>query len=590
MKKIMLLTFVLSTISLVIADEITFQTIPLSTEAYSQDDPLGVSALKLLVDRTNETNLAEIPFFGEWYYEDVPVPVLQAPGYFFEENWYIYLDNGTTNEQGQANGDWAIAEEVDPDATRLTFTYNNQTFYANRILTNQGYTLGSQTNIALLSTNSVHGNTLIQGSIVQGFDVVNRSKKVGPYSASYGLAIATERYSHAEGGGVEDWHTNTFGAVITTTTAAAPYSHAEGSHTYACGNRAHAEGQLTTAYGKSSHAEGDNTVAYGRSAHAEGFRTVALAPTTHTEGTNTYAKGSCSHAEGFSSTLCPTSTWRGVSEAQLVQLWRTNESPFSISFGFASHVEGADCMTVKKFSHAEGSRTITLGAWSHSEGSNTCAYGESSHIEGSSSRIAPTNCLKSASETAIIEAWTESLFSMALGVAAHVEGGNNLALKNFTHAEGYKTVAQGLHSHAEGYNTRAIGLRSHAEGQDTITYGQCCHAEGLGGIATNNYCHVEGYNTEGTQYYSHSEGYGSVAGNNRIREQATLTSTSVGYVSHAEGTWAYGNSSHSEGKGTTAFGLGSHAQGYGSRTLLSDCFVYFTGSGTAYTSSIDHAL
>ena len=120
------------------------------------------------------------------------------------------------------------------------------------------------------------------------------AKAEGYASHAEGAAHAIGRYSHAEGGGnsIEEGHP-------TRSTAEGPYSHAEGTHTYAIGNGSHAEGQLTIARNNGSHAEGKYSIADGLYSHAEGFITKANAGDSHAEGGYTIAEGMYSHAEGF---------------------------------------------------------------------------------------------------------------------------------------------------------------------------------------------------------------------------------------------------------------------------------------------------
>lgn len=122
-----------------------------------------------------------------------------------------------------------------------------------------------------------------QGSHAEGWNSSaynTGSHAEGANTTSYGYA------AHAEG-----WSTS----------ANEGGAHAEGYKTTAYGKGAHAEGQNTSAYESTSHAEGYKTYAVNVGSHAEGYNTTAT-PYTHAEGSNTYASGSQgAHAEGSGS-------------------------------------------------------------------------------------------------------------------------------------------------------------------------------------------------------------------------------------------------------------------------------------------------
>ena len=202
--------------------------------------------------------------------------------------------------------------------------------------------------------------------------------------------------------------------------------------------------------------------------------------------------------------------------------------------GYIGHAEGHHTKASGMRAHAEGYYTISKGSSSHAEGQHTRADGQASHIEGhSNSDVSDETVAKNIDE--IISDWNATKFSLARGVASHVEGKDNLGLGNESHAEGFQTVARGNYSHAEG--------------SGTVANGQCSHTEGSGTTASANFSHAEGANTNASGVSSHAEG---------------TTTTASGQSSHAEGclTHATGGYSHAEGYFTTASGETSHAEGY----------------------------
>lgn len=249
------------------------------------------------------------------------------------------------------------------------------------------------------------------------------------------------------------------------------YSCAEGGYTYAIGQYSHAEGYYTTAFGISSHSEGGSTgaaltqigslgtdttnsdiittwdtkkfslakgnsshvegmdcLALGDYSHAEGYGTTASGKYSHTEGYYTTALGENSHAEGYSTNAVynqipdlSTST----SNDDIITAWNSNK--FSLAKSEHSHVEGYNCLALKRYSHAEGFETIASGFSSHAEGGHTKALYEDCHAEGSG-----TN---------------------ASGFASHAEGSDTNASGFTSHAEGYYTIASGSYQHVQGkYN------------------------------------------------------------------------------------------------------------------------------------------
>lgn len=289
------------------------------------------------------------------------------------------------------------------------------------------------------------------------------SKAEGYASHAEGAAHAIGRYSHAEGGGnaIEEGHP-------TRSTAEGPYSHAEGSHTYAKGGMTHAEGNLTIAEGYGSHAEGSKTLTTGNTAHAEGMNTVAGVGDRPTISTNTEA-------------------------------------------GNYSHAEGNGTQASGNSAHSEGKHTLAEGSYSHAEGLNTRASGQNSHAEGhSQNNVSDETVVKS--NDGIIEDWNDNKFTLAKGAASHAEGKDNLALGARSHAEGYQTTASGSNSHSENFSTKATGANSHAEGASCEAKGERSHVEGFHTETNNASEHAEGSYNKSNPYTRHSVGIGTGTG------------------------------------------------------------------------------
>lgn len=429
------------------------------------------------------------------------------------------------------------------------------------------------------------------------------TRAIGDESHSEGAGCeASGNHSHAEGGGAIASGTESH-AEGSGTKATGYSAHAEGAGCEASGSGSHAEGQGTRATNGGTHAEGGGTLASGFQAHAEGSGTTSRGMSTHAEGGGTTAYGDYSHAEGesygFPSTLNLTSS---TTNDEIINVW--NSSKFSLAKGKASHVEGNNSLALGFYSHAEGSGTLTSGYcshaegnitvasgdyshaegqltttggyYSHAEGQKTLASGSSSHAEGQSSYI-PLAVIKITSTTSddeIINAWNSKKFSLAKGIASHVEGTDNLALEDNGHAEGSCTTASGGSSHAEGSYTTASGSYSHAEGGgwgwqylnsgSPKATGHCSHAEGGGAvIASNNCSHAEGYSTESTGNASHAEGAGSIATGMGAHAEGMYYADSSTSPTIIIRTTADSEGAHAEGMGCRAkSGRGTHAEGY----------------------------
>ncbi len=122
-------------------------------------------------------------------------------------------------------------------------------------------------------------------------------------------------------------------------------------------------------------------------------------------------------------------------------------------------------------SYAEGVYTTASGTASHALGYSTTASGYASHAEGESSNLISaviSDFSSSTTNNTIITTWNTKKFSLAKGIASHIEGKDNLALGETSHAEGNSTIAKGNCSHAEGYWTKASGQYQHVQGKYNI--------------------------------------------------------------------------------------------------------------------------
>lgn len=168
----------------------------------------------------------------------------------------------------------------------------------------------------------------------------------------------------------------------------------------AIGNYSHAEGYQTKAIKNSSHAEGSGTKSSGDYSHAEGVGTTAL--------------GESSHAEGNSSSALPKTINTSTSNNDIISIWDSAQTKFSLAKGKSSHVEGSDNLALANYSHSEGLYTIASAYYSHAEGLRTKAT---------------SSC---------------------------------------AHAEGGLTKAEGLYSHSEGHGTIAYSKNQHVQGSYNI--------------------------------------------------------------------------------------------------------------------------
>jgi len=153
------------------------------------------------------------------------------------------------------------------------------------------------------------------------------------------------------------------------------------------------------------------------------------------------------------------------------------------------------------WAHAEGWGTRAAGFGAHAEGRATSALGSGAHAEGYSSNSLPNTITTSTSNTAVIETWNTSKFTLAKSGKSHVEGQNTLALSDGSHAEGYETISQGSGSHSEGYHTQANKIATHAEGYGTIADGNYQHTQGKYNSieSADNYAHIVGNGASDTE-------------------------------------------------------------------------------------------
>ena len=168
--------------------------------------------------------------------------------------------------------------------------------------------------------------------------------------------------------------------------------------------------------------------------------------------------------------------------------------------GQYSHAEGQNTTASGQSSHAEGEGTTASGYISHAEGENTTASGESSHAEGcSSSSISDADV---STQEELIYLWeNDELFSLAYGLASHVEGYDCLAFGEASHAEGNENIVRGDQCHAEGNRNYSNGTASHVEGGNNTT--------------SNDYEHAEGRYNKSNTGTRHSVGIGTSSNNKK---------------------------------------------------------------------------
>lgn len=241
----------------------------------------------------------------------------------------------------------------------------------------------------------------------------------------------------------------------------------------------------------------------------------------------------------------------------------------SISLGRRSET------TIGDNSVALGANVTASGYYSFAEGVNTTVINYYSHIEGKSSNSVMDKItdFKDIDYYNLKYAWDRDKFSLAKGMACHVEGKDNMGL--------------GDYSHAEGDSTATIGIASHAEGSWTIASGTASHAEGSNTEASGAYSHTEGHNTRASGGGSHAEGFGSVAIGNGSHAEGHNTKSN-GEYSHAEGfgTNANGDYSHAEGEGTTANGEHQHVQGKHNIEDTENRYAHIVGNGIKVNETI----
>ena len=386
------------------------------------------------------------------------------------------------------------------------------------------------------------------------------------------------------------------------TVAIGDNSHSEGRKTAALGNHSHAEGVITQAAGAASHAEGILTQANGDNSHAEGDNTKAginaipadvlsVCGTTVLRLSSSFGdlRNSISFYDlsygdlryyyknntkiefgNLASTIVEyNGSYTYITASTELPTYLINQE-ISIYNPRFSRIENEqiypDGNPYNRFgyaSHAEGYDTISLGEGSHAEGDSTKAYGDFSHAEGYSTE--------------------------ALGYYSHAEGYSTEALGDDSHAEGFSTIALGEGSHAEGEGTLAgyIGYYStnvlngnielNNNGNDlsdvfivgqSIVFDDRDNANAYGFVQTT--ISAVTYNTPFTYITLDNT---SVNGPSNIYlpndPNPRLGNQSIGSYSHAEGsnTASLGRYSHSEGYQTLSIGRASHSEGEGTIAL-----------------------
>ena len=370
------------------------------------------------------------------------------------------------------------------DATEVGFIYYDEDFdlhfTATRTRTDIiGYTLGSNTNQVLVSTNLVNERLYyaeyfcppwITNEVYKG-----SATETNLYRVSYAGRIYRRSFTTNEVAVVPPMEDSRWIDITDTflrqnpncraegfgTSALGKYTHAEGYRTRAAtdvsigSTGAHAEGSKTEALGDASHAEGRTTKADMHAAHAEGLSSHANSQYAHAEGELTTTYGRAAHAEGYGSVAGVVTDRDGTTTN--VSAYAHAEGMKTRAIGLGTHAEGTNTVASAVAAHAEGNGAQALGPFSHAEGGirgnkKSIAYGQSAHAEGEGAG--------------------------AFGKGSHAEGGSTVATNSYAHAEGLETIAAGINAHAEGKWTQARKDNTHAEGVYTIADHKGVHTDG----------------------------------------------------------------------------------------------------------------
>lgn len=425
---------------------------------------------------------SDTPTFSEWTFSNVSdgITDIQQPVFLpfgDEPIWDV-----TFGYDGQTLTAYAFV--TDEYATNLAFEYDDEGLNLHLTATRTrtdiiGYTLGSNTNQVLVSTNLVNERLYyaeyfcppwITNEVYKG-----SATETNLYRVSYAGRIYRRSFTTNEVAVVPPMEDSRWIDITDTflrqnpncraegfgTSALGKYTHAEGYRTRAAtdvsigSTGAHAEGSKTEALGDASHAEGRTTKADMHAAHAEGLSSHANSQYAHAEGELTTTYGRAAHAEGYGSVAGVVTDRDGTTTN--VSAYAHAEGMKTRAIGLGTHAEGTNTVASAVAAHAEGNGAQALGHYSHAEGGirgnkKSIAYGQSAHAEGEGAG--------------------------AFGKGSHAEGGSTVATNSYAHAEGLETIAAGINAHAEGKWTQARKDNTHAEGVYTIADHKGVHTDG----------------------------------------------------------------------------------------------------------------
>lgn len=288
--------------------------------------------------------------------------------------------------------------------------------------------------------------------------------EAGTYSNFGGIVLSGQEFATLYWDG--EWHLDivpiagpfTFGAGAYSAKLAGSGAEARGSYSIAIGNG-------TIAGGNSSLAEGQETKSWGIGSHSEGEYSQSGGDYSHAEG-HSQAHNEYSHSEGFS-TDC---------------------------HGNAGHTEGISTSVAGNYAHAEGDgggssdiaivsingNVFTLSSVDGLTTDSVLKYDEFYYRIGVIDVSTNTVTVDKQIATSSWDTYTRAKYSVAYGIASHVEGRHCMALRTNSHAEGNETVADGNNSHAEGNNTQTRNNNEHAEGQYNKSNVGTIHSVGIG--------------------------------------------------------------------------------------------------------------
>lgn len=218
---------------------------------------------------------------------------------------------------------------------------------------------------------------------------------------------------------------------------------------------------------------------------------------------------------------------------------------------------------------AEGYEVTASGTYSHAEGHSTIASGPSTHAEGHGTKAED------------LGGHAEGLYSVATGVGAHAEGGNTETLawspiedKLFT-GEANATVYQVAYTNGVANSTILQWIYARKGKKITINPEQPFSEAAT--ILDNDYTNDADGNMIVTVTLD------KTLSNNALNNQ-------MAYLGEDAMTQAIGDYSHAEGQGTVAYGNAQHTEGKFNQIDYSNTYAHIVGNGTASERSNAHTI